>query len=52
MLRAHLHPATATHLQHRCEVTRKWVAKQFPSTGNLITVAVTNAVCNSTTPKQ
>ena len=29
--RAHLYPATATHLRRHCDIAPEWVAKQFPS---------------------
>ena len=48
-LRAHLHPATATRLRHR---SKNGLQGHSLATGNLVAVAVTNAVCNSTAPKQ
>ena len=31
LVRVHLHPVTVTCLRRRCDITSKWVAKQFPS---------------------
>ena len=50
-VRAHLHPATATRLRHRCDDLNR-SQSDSPATAKLVAAAVANAQCNSTTTKQ